>query len=215
MQRLTRRRLLGAVPVLGLGATALHAGIPHSHGSAAAATGEHAAPAGHGAGNGHGGFRGGEVDHKANGFDPHLLVRDFDYGKTSKLPDGRTLREWTLAAAEKDIEIAPGVTYAAWSYNGRVPGPTLRATEGDLLRIRFVNGSDHPHTIHFHGIHPAGMDGVDPIAPGEEFVYEFDAAPTACTSTTATCAHWPSTSRRGSTGRSWSIPSGRGRRPTS
>ena len=132
---------------------------------------------GHGTDNRHGGFRGGEVDHKANGFDPHELVRDFDSGKTSRLPDGRTLREWTLVAGEHDIEIAPGVTYTAWSYNGRVPGPTLRATEGDRLRIRFVNGSRHPHSIHFHGIHPAAMDGVDAIAPGAEFVYEFDAAP--------------------------------------
>ena len=177
-KRLTRRRLLGAVPVVGLGATALHATIPHSHGTATAAgTAAGTAHAGHGAGSGHGGFRGGEVDHRANGFDPHVLVRDFDYGKTSRLPDGRTLREWTLIASEHDIEVAPGVTYTAWSYNGRVPGPTLRATEGDRLRIRFINGSRHPHSIHFHGIHPAAMDGVDPIAPGAEFVYEFDAAP--------------------------------------
>jgi FtsP/CotA-like multicopper oxidase with cupredoxin domain len=181
-RRLTRRRLLGAVPAVGLGATALHATIPHSHGGAAAAatataTGGEMAHAGHGTGNGHGGFRGGEVDHRANGFDPHEIVRDFDYGKTSRLPDGRTLREWTLIAAEHDIEIAPGVTYTAWSYNGRVPGPTLRATAGDRLRIRLLNGSRHPHSIHFHGVHPAAMDGVDPIAPGAEFVYEFDAAP--------------------------------------
>ena len=50
--------------------------------------------------------------------------------------------------------------FAAWTYNGRVPGPTLRCREGDRLRITFVNGSAHPHTIHFHGIHPAAMDGV-------------------------------------------------------
>ena len=49
----------------------------------------------------------------------------------------------------------PGVTFAAWTYNGRIPGPTLRCREGELLRITFVNGSEHPHTIHFHGIHPA------------------------------------------------------------
>ena len=54
----------------------------------------------------------------------------------------------------------PGVRFAAWTYNGRVPGPTLRCREGDRLRITFVNGSSHPHTIHFHGIHPAEMDGV-------------------------------------------------------
>ena len=65
-----------------------------------------------------------------------------------------------LVAADKEIEIAPGVKYAAWTFNGRVPGPTLRCVEGDRLRIHFSNGSAHPHTVHFHGIHPAAMDGV-------------------------------------------------------
>ena len=96
------------------------------------------------------------------------------------------LREWELVAADKEIEVAPGVKYAAWTYNGRVPGPTLRCREGELLRIHFVNGSEHPHTIHFHGIHPAVMDGMPGIGegrgggaiePGESFTYEFDAAP--------------------------------------
>jgi FtsP/CotA-like multicopper oxidase with cupredoxin domain len=167
---------------LGLGATALHAAVPHSHGSAAAA--EHDAPTPHSGHDttGHAGFRGGTVDHRANGFDPHLILRDFDGGKVSKLPDGRTLREWTIAAAEQEIEVAPGVRFAAWSYNGRIPGPTLRATEGDRLRIRFVNGGRHPHTIHFHGIHPASADGIagvgsGAIPPGGETVYEFDAVP--------------------------------------
>ncbi len=183
-RRLTRRRLLSAVPAVGLGATALHAAIPHSHGTAAAAAEHGGAAAGaHGSGgSGHAAFRGGEVDHRANGFDPHEILRDFDTGKTTRMADGRTLREWTLIASEHEIEIAPGVRFTAWSYNGRIPGPTLRATEGDRLRITFVNGGRHPHTIHFHGIHPAAMDGVaglgdGEIAPGDRTVYEFDAAP--------------------------------------
>lgn len=178
MKPLTRRRLLGAVPAIGLGATALHGAVPHTHGTASAATTHDTHGAGHetlGHG-GHAGFRG-EVDHRANGFDPHEILRDFDSGRTSTLPDGRTLREWTLSASDKEIEIAPGVKFTAWAYNGRIPGPTLRATEGDRLRIRFVNGGSHPHTIHFHGIHPANMDGIQEIAPGGETVYEFDAAP--------------------------------------
>ena len=185
MASLTRRKLLGAVPALGLGAAALHATVPHSHGTAvAAASGDHeGGGAAHTAGGGgHAGFRGGAVDHKANGFDPHTLVRDFDWGTTSRLPGGRILREWTLAAAEQEIELAPGVKFAAWSYNGRVPGPTLRAKEGERLRIRFVNGGRHPHTIHFHGIHTAPADGVmglgaGDIPPGGSTVYEFDALP--------------------------------------
>ena len=73
--------------------------------------------------------------------------------------------------------------FPAWTYNGRVPGPTLRATEGDRLRIVFKNYGSHPHSMHFHGIHAARMDGVPGaglIDPGEEFVYEFDAKPFGC-----------------------------------
>jgi FtsP/CotA-like multicopper oxidase with cupredoxin domain len=176
---LTRRKLLAGVPALGLGAAALHTSVPHPHpGGATAQAAEHEPTTGHGSGaGGHAGFRGGEVDHAANGFDPHAIIRDFDYGRTSRLPDGRTLREWTVSASEKEIEIAPGVKFLAWAFNGRVPGPTFRAKEGERLRIRFVNGGRHPHSMHFHGIHPAAMDGIVEIAPGSQTIYEFDAAP--------------------------------------
>jgi FtsP/CotA-like multicopper oxidase with cupredoxin domain len=58
-----------------------------------------------------------------------------------------------------------------------VPGPTLRARQGDRLRIHFSNGTPHPHNIHFHGFHAASMDGIEPIESGKSFVYEFDADP--------------------------------------
>jgi FtsP/CotA-like multicopper oxidase with cupredoxin domain len=88
------------------------------------------------------------------------------------------VREYKLTAVDREIEIAPGVFFPAWTYNGTVPGPVIRATEGDLLRVRLVNASDHPHTIHFHGIHPAGMDGVfEIVEKGDEFTYEFEARP--------------------------------------
>jgi manganese oxidase len=125
----------------------------------------------------------GVVDPRANGFDPHEILTDFDGGRTTILPGGRTLREWTVVAQDKEIEVAPGVKYAAWTYNGRVPGPTLRANEGDLMRVTFINGGTHPHTMHFHGIHPAAQDGVPGsgpgglVKPGERFTYEFDANP--------------------------------------
>lgn len=62
--------------------------------------------------------------------------------------------------------------------NGTVPGPVLRANEGEILRVNFVNGNEHPHTLHFHGIHPAPMDGVfELVEPGQKFTYEFEAKP--------------------------------------
>jgi FtsP/CotA-like multicopper oxidase with cupredoxin domain len=125
----------------------------------------------------------GEVDHKKNGFNPSDILTDFEYGEVSTLSSGRPLREYEIAVVNKDVEILPGILFSAWTYNGRIPGPTLRATEGDRVRVRLVNGSDHPHTMHFHGFHPSEMDGVPgsgpggSIAPGDSFTYEFDAEP--------------------------------------
>jgi FtsP/CotA-like multicopper oxidase with cupredoxin domain len=120
----------------------------------------------------------GDVDPNAtNSFDPTAILEDYDYGKVSTLPGGQTLREYDVFAGEKEIEIAPGVYFPAWTYNGRVPGPTIRCVEGDRIRVRFKNGTSHPHSIHFHGIHPSSQDGLAPVQPGDEFVYEFDAEP--------------------------------------
>ena len=88
------------------------------------------------------------------------------------------VREYSLSAVDRTIEVAKGVFYSAWTYSGTVPGPVIRATEDDLLRVRFTNGGSHPHTIHFHGIHPSNMDGVfEVVEPGESFTYEFPARP--------------------------------------
>jgi FtsP/CotA-like multicopper oxidase with cupredoxin domain len=117
-------------------------------------------------------------DIQPGGFDPTRFATHFETGRVSLLPGGQTLREFDLVAIDKEIEVAPGVWFAAWTYNGQVPGPTLRCTEGDRLRVNFQNAGTHPHTIHFHGFHPANMDGVfEVVDPGEEFVYEFDAEP--------------------------------------
>lgn len=119
----------------------------------------------------------GDVGTAINSFDPSAMLTDFDYGEVSTLPSGQTLRTYAINAADTTIEIAPGIVFPAWSYNGRVPGPTIRCTEGDRIRVVFSNGSSHQHSIHFHGFHAAEMDGVMPVQPGEQTVYEFDAAP--------------------------------------
>lgn len=125
----------------------------------------------------------GDVDATRNGFDPTAMLTDWETGELTSLPDGRRLRTFEVIAEDKEIEIAPGVMFPAWTYNGRVPGPALRATEGERLRIVFKNYGSHPHSMHFHGIHSARMDGIPGaglIGPGEEFVYEFDAKPFGC-----------------------------------
>ena len=127
----------------------------------------------------------GDIDVSRLSIDPSDFIQTFEYGEATTMADGTVVREWELIAIDREIEIAPGVFFPAWTYNGQVPGPTLRANEGDLLRIHFVNGGAHPHTIHFHGIHSAFHDGVTGIGrgdiqPGEEFTYEFTARPFGC-----------------------------------
>ena len=111
-------------------------------------------------------------------FDPTTFLTHFDYGTVSRLPNGQTLREYTIVAEDREIEVAPGVFYPAWTYNGQVPGPTIRCTEGDRIRVHFTNRGSHMHSIHFHGVHPANMDGAFEMIPsGEHYTYEFDAEP--------------------------------------
>lgn len=141
----------------------------------------------------------GEVDHAANGFHPNEMLYDYDYGTLSETEDGQVLREYEFFAIDKEIEIAPGLFFPAWVYGsptspesqragqlvGRAPGPTIRCVEGERVRLKFINASSHPHTIHFHGIHSARMDGVPNagdgvIQPGSSTIYEFDAFPFGC-----------------------------------
>lgn len=103
----------------------------------------------------------------------------FDYGKVSMTLDGRTVREYDLTVSEMEVEIAKGIKFPGWTFNGTIPGPTLRCTEGDIIKVKMNNGTSHPHSIHIHGIHPTNMDGLEAIMPGASFTYEFEAKP-AC-----------------------------------
>jgi len=93
------------------------------------------------------------------------------------------VREFTLRAEEHTMEIAEGVDFPAWTFSepGRaatVPGPVLRVTEGDFVRITLENRSTQQHSLHTHGIHASDQDGVlEMVAPGDSFTYEFTAGP--------------------------------------
>jgi FtsP/CotA-like multicopper oxidase with cupredoxin domain len=108
--------------------------------------------------------------------------------KVEPLPNGtqQVTREFTLVAKEnQSVPIAyNGLKFKnAWTFNGTIPGPTMRVTEGDLVRITVVNsmGNNHSHSLHLHSIHEGAMDGIDgkggAIAPGQNFTYEFVAQP--------------------------------------
>ena len=70
------------------------------------------------------------------------------------------IKEITLIAQDAELEIAPGKRVKTWTFNGTMPAPPLRFTEGDNVTIQFINKTPIPHTIHFHGNHDDLNDGV-------------------------------------------------------
>jgi FtsP/CotA-like multicopper oxidase with cupredoxin domain len=100
---------------------------------------------------------------------------------TFREEDGVKVFELTTKAVRWPI--LDGTTITAFTYNGTVPGPMIRVTEGDQVRIVVKNELPDATTVHWHGVEvPNAMDGVPgvtqaPIEPGESFTYEFVAKP--------------------------------------
>jgi FtsP/CotA-like multicopper oxidase with cupredoxin domain len=94
-----------------------------------------------------------------------------------KIVDGAKV--FHLIAEEVEHEFAQGLRARCWGYNGRTPGPTIEAVEGDRVRIYVTNRLPEPTTVHWHGIFiPNGMDGIaglnqKAIPPGQTYKYEF------------------------------------------
>lgn len=92
--------------------------------------------------------------------------------------DGDT-KVFEITCREVQWETQPGKSIAAITYNGVVPGPEIRVTEGDSLRFVVKNELSESTTVHWHGVYvPNSMDGPSyinqpPIKPGESFTYEF------------------------------------------
>src|SRR5688572_28435422 len=93
-------------------------------------------------------------------------------------PDPKIV-EVTLEARISSLEIRPGVRTDAWTYNGGLPGPLIRARRGDRVIVHFSNSLPQPTTLHWHGVQvPIEMDGVPgasqpPVQPGGTFTYDF------------------------------------------
>ena len=90
--------------------------------------------------------------------------------------------EYELSSAEGEVNLGGGHRWTTWMYNQQVPGPVIRARQGERLRVTLANRlAGTPTTLHWHGVPvPNQMDGVpgltqDAVVPGEDFVYEFDA----------------------------------------
>ncbi len=93
-------------------------------------------------------------------------------------PDPKIV-EVDVTARVADVEVAPGKTVRAWTYDGGIPGPLIRAHVGDRVVVHFTNDLPQPTTIHWHGVRvPIEMDGVPEISQpeikrGAAFTYDF------------------------------------------
>jgi FtsP/CotA-like multicopper oxidase with cupredoxin domain len=110
-------------------------------------------------------------------------------GKTRGFPEDASFTmdgdvkvfEFTVDPVQWETE--PGIVKSAIGYNGLLPGPTIRVTEGDRIRATFTNNLEESTTVHWHGINtPNDQDGVPfvtqpPIKPGATYTYEFVAEP--------------------------------------
>ncbi|HWJ27086.1 MAG TPA: multicopper oxidase domain-containing protein, partial [Flavisolibacter sp.] len=87
--------------------------------------------------------------------------------------------EYTLVVSEFNWEVKPGKIIKAWGFNQQIPGPVLKAKQGDTLIVKLINNLPESTIVHWHGIRlPASMDGTGevqrPIEPGETFEYRFE-----------------------------------------
>jgi FtsP/CotA-like multicopper oxidase with cupredoxin domain len=108
------------------------------------------------------------------GWDRDLKLRE----AVDRNPDPHIV-EIDLDARIAAVEVAPGVRADAWTYDGGIPGPLIRAHAGDRLIVHFTNHLPKPTTVHWHGIRvPIQMDGVPDVSQpevqtGGTFTYDF------------------------------------------
>jgi FtsP/CotA-like multicopper oxidase with cupredoxin domain len=111
---------------------------------------------------------------------PGLPSDALDHHTLPPAPDSLSpgvVRDVEITVQERLIEVSSGAHFEAWTYNGTVPGPIIRATEGDTVRIHFKNSTGHAHNMHFHGAHRPEEDGWEPIPAGGETTYTIEAGP--------------------------------------
>ncbi len=79
----------------------------------------------------------------------------------------------TFTVQEMALQVAPGVWQRRWTFNGRVPGPTLHGRVGDVFEITLVNDGSMGHSIDFHAGSLAPDKPMRTIQPGESLTYTF------------------------------------------
>ncbi len=78
-----------------------------------------------------------------------------------------------IEIAHTNMTIAPGVTYAAWTFGNRVPGPALHVRQGDTVDFTLVNKAPIPHSLDFHAAEIAPDKYYRNLLPNDSIHYRF------------------------------------------
>jgi nitrite reductase (NO-forming) len=90
-------------------------------------------------------------------------------------PAEGAVARFSITVEDRTIEIAPGVRFRAWTFNGRVPGPVLHVRQGQPVEITFHNRGTMAHSFDLHAARvPAGTAFRD-IPPGKSMTLAFTA----------------------------------------
>ena len=76
---------------------------------------------------------------------------------------------------DRTLYVAKDVPYAAWTFDGTVPGRVLRAVEGDMINFTLRNSAAMAHSLDFHSAKTPPNKNYPHINPGEEFSFSFEA----------------------------------------
>jgi len=85
------------------------------------------------------------------------------------------LAKFNLVLTDRTVEVAPGVKYSAWAWEGGAPGPVIHVQQGQTVQITLKNNGAIPHSIDFHAARIAPNVAFRDVMPGKSFTFKFTA----------------------------------------
>jgi nitrite reductase (NO-forming) len=170
-----------AVAVLTIGVVVLTQSADQARDEATAATEQTAAPAPasqsphHGAANSSlpiasfAGVTGANAEELAKAHKPYDAT-------LPPIPAGDLVRV-NMVMKDRTMEIAPGVEYNVWAFDGdySAPGPIVHVRQGQTVEFTLTNGGAIPHSMDFHAARIAPNVAFRDVKPGESFTFRFEA----------------------------------------
>jgi len=85
-------------------------------------------------------------------------------------------KAFTVVSRDATLSVANEVVYAGWTFDGTIPGRTLRVVEGDTVTMTVRNESEFTHSLDTHAAKTPPETNYKNLKPGEEFTWSFVAS---------------------------------------